>query len=75
MNEEFPQTPVETIHHFSDPQVAFDFMVQLRWALIGTLSYESLVSNEWTLEKLRQDSSTFTGSVPSTIPGSQCFHF
>jgi transposase-like protein len=31
MNTEFPQTLVEAIRHFSNPQVAFDFMVQLRW--------------------------------------------
>jgi hypothetical protein len=31
MNNEFPQTLVAAIRHFSDPQVAFDFMVQLRW--------------------------------------------
>ena len=31
MNEEFPQTLVEAIGSFSNPQVAFDFMVKLRW--------------------------------------------
>jgi transposase-like protein len=31
MNNEFPQTLVAAIRHFSDPQVAFDFMVKLRW--------------------------------------------
>jgi transposase-like protein len=31
MNEEFPQTLVEAIRYFSNPQVAFDFMVKLRW--------------------------------------------
>ncbi len=31
MNNEFPETLVEAIRHFADPQVAFDFMVKLRW--------------------------------------------
>lgn len=31
MNTEFPQTLVAAIRHFSSPQVAFDFMVGLRW--------------------------------------------
>jgi len=31
MNDEFPQTLVEAIRYFSNPQVAFDFMVKLRW--------------------------------------------
>src|SRR3984957_18966230 len=31
MNPEFPQTLVEAIRHFADPQVTFDFMVKLRW--------------------------------------------
>jgi len=31
MSNEFPQTLVAAIRHFSDPQVAFDFMVKLRW--------------------------------------------
>jgi transposase-like protein len=31
MNTECPQTLVAAIRHFSDPQVAFDFMVKLRW--------------------------------------------
>jgi transposase-like protein len=31
MNTEFPQTLVEAILHFQNPQVAFDFMVKLRW--------------------------------------------
>lgn len=30
-NNEFPETLVEAICHFSDPEVAFQFMVQLRW--------------------------------------------
>jgi hypothetical protein len=30
MNIEFPQTLVEAIRYFSDQQVAFDFMVNLR---------------------------------------------
>jgi transposase-like protein len=31
MNTEFPQTLVEAVRHFADPQVTFDFMVKLRW--------------------------------------------
>jgi transposase-like protein len=31
METEFPQTLVEAIRYFADPQVAFDFMVKLRW--------------------------------------------
>ncbi|MGA2802333.1 MAG: IS1595 family transposase [Verrucomicrobiota bacterium] len=31
MNNEFPQTLVEAVRYFADPQVAFDFMVKLRW--------------------------------------------
>jgi transposase-like protein len=31
MNDDFPKTLVEAICHFSVPQAAFDFMVQLRW--------------------------------------------
>ena len=31
MNEEFPKTLIEAVRHFADPQVAFDFMVKLRW--------------------------------------------
>ncbi len=31
MNSEFPQTLVEAVRYFADPQVAFDFMVKLRW--------------------------------------------
>jgi transposase-like protein len=31
MDNEFPQTLVQAIRYFADPQVAFDFMVQLRW--------------------------------------------
>jgi hypothetical protein len=31
MNTEFPQTLVAAIRYFADPQVAFDFMVKLRW--------------------------------------------
>jgi transposase-like protein len=31
MNAEFPQTLVEAVRYFADPQVAFGFMVQLRW--------------------------------------------
>jgi transposase-like protein len=31
MNNEFPKTLVEAIRHFSDSEVAFDFMVNLRW--------------------------------------------
>jgi transposase-like protein len=31
MNTEFPQTLVGAIRYFSDPKVAFDFMVKLRW--------------------------------------------
>jgi len=31
MNNELPQTLVEAIQYFSNPQAAFDFMVQLRW--------------------------------------------
>jgi hypothetical protein len=30
MNEDFPQTLVEAIRYFSNPQTAFDFMVKLR---------------------------------------------
>jgi transposase-like protein len=31
MNDNIPQTLVEAIRYFSDPEVAFNFMVQLRW--------------------------------------------
>ena len=31
MNNEFPQTLVDAIRYFSNSQVAFDFMVKLRW--------------------------------------------
>jgi transposase-like protein len=31
MKTEFPQTLVEAVRYFADPQVAFDFMVNLRW--------------------------------------------
>jgi transposase-like protein len=31
MDNQFPKTLVEAIRHFSEPQVAFDFMVGLRW--------------------------------------------
>lgn len=31
MNDDFPKTLVEAVRHFADKQVAFDFMVQLRW--------------------------------------------
>ena len=31
MKAEFPETLAGATRHFSDPQVAFDFMVQLRW--------------------------------------------
>ncbi|MGD0743518.1 MAG: IS1595 family transposase [Verrucomicrobiota bacterium] len=31
MNNEFPQTLVEAVRYFADQQVAFDFMVKLRW--------------------------------------------
>jgi transposase-like protein len=31
MSEDFPQTLVEAIRYFSNPQTAFDFMVKLRW--------------------------------------------
>jgi len=31
MNTDFPQTLVEAVRYFADKQVAFDFMVNLRW--------------------------------------------
>jgi transposase-like protein len=31
MNSDFPQTLVEAVRYFADKQVAFDFMVKLRW--------------------------------------------
>src|SRR5208282_6901354 len=31
MNNEFPQTLADAIVYFSNPQTAFDFMVNLRW--------------------------------------------
>src|SRR5580700_22336 len=31
MNNEFPETLMDAIRHFSDPEAAFKFMVQLRW--------------------------------------------
>jgi transposase-like protein len=31
MNTEFPETLVEAIRYFSDPELAFNFMAQLRW--------------------------------------------
>src|SRR4051812_25465699 len=30
-SDDFPQTLIAAIRHFADPQVSFDFMVQLRW--------------------------------------------
>lgn len=30
-NVDFPQTLIEAVSYFADPQVAFDFMVKLRW--------------------------------------------
>lgn len=32
MSTDFPETLVDAIRYFADPQVAFDFMVQLRWS-------------------------------------------
>jgi transposase-like protein len=31
MNSDFPETLIEAVRHFADPQVSFDFMVNLRW--------------------------------------------
>src|SRR5580658_9927272 len=32
MNNEFPETLLEAVRYFADPQVSFDFMVGLRWS-------------------------------------------
>jgi hypothetical protein len=41
MTNEFPQTLVEAVRYFADPQAAFEFMVQLRWP-DGVKSTQSL---------------------------------